>query len=87
LCPGRKKNQGLDTEDWDGLCTQEKAVEIVEAELTKVNGQLAKFETIKYFKIVPTDFTIESGELTPTLKLKRRIVTERYMSLLDSMYS
>ena len=53
----------------------------------KANGELAKFETIKYHKIVPQDFTIDSGELTPTLKLKRKVITQRYKDLLDSMYT
>ena len=52
----------------------------------KVNSMLARFETIKYFRILPNDFSVETGELTPTLKLKRRIITEKYKSIIDLMY-
>src|SRR2546422_9604932 len=46
--------------------------------IDKVNGQLAQYETIKKFRVLPVQFSVSSGELTPTLKLKRRIVSERF---------
>jgi long-chain acyl-CoA synthetase len=52
----------------------------------KVNSVLSRFETIKYFRILPNDFSVETGELTPTLKLKRRIINEKYKSIIDLMY-
>jgi long-chain acyl-CoA synthetase len=55
--------------------------------LNKVNAELAQFETIKYFRILPHDFSVETGELTPTLKVKRRIITEKYKEIIDSMYT
>ena len=85
VLPWAKEN-GLPADDWEKLVEEPKMVELVENEVKKVNGKLAKFETIKYFKIVSEDFTIESGELTPTLKLKRKVITKRYTELLDSMY-
>ena len=48
---------------------------------------LANFETIKKFIIIPHPFDIETGELTPTMKVRRRIVEEKYMKLLDELYS
>ena len=53
----------------------------------KVNAELARYETIKYFRILPNDFSVETGELTPTLKVKRRVITEKYQKVIDSMYS
>ena len=53
----------------------------------KVNADLASFETIKYFRILPNDFSVESGELTPTLKMKRQVINQKYKELIDSMYS
>jgi long-chain acyl-CoA synthetase len=58
----------------------------VEAEIDAVNKRLSQFETIKKFRILPRDFTIEGGELTPTLKVKRKVVSERHRALLDAMY-
>lgn len=52
----------------------------------KVNTELAQFETIKYFRILPNDFSVETGELTPTLKVKRRVIAEKYKDVIDSMY-
>ena len=52
----------------------------------QVNSELASYESIKYFRILPNDFSVESGELTPTLKLKRRVINEKYKQFIDSMY-
>jgi long-chain acyl-CoA synthetase len=58
----------------------------LQREIDVVNGRLSSFETVKKFVILPRDFTIEGGELTPTLKVKRKVVSERYRSLLEGMY-
>lgn len=54
--------------------------------IQEVNRELASFEQIKRFLILEEDFTVEADELTPTLKLKRKFVIEKYRKLLDSMY-
>jgi long-chain acyl-CoA synthetase len=51
-----------------------------------VNKQLSPWETVKKFVLLETPFSIESGELTPTLKVKRPIVKERYEDEIESMY-
>ena len=51
-----------------------------------VNMGLAQFETIKEFKVLPVEFTVEGDELTPTMKLKRRVIHEKYGSEIDSLY-
>lgn len=55
--------------------------------VTDANANLANFETIKKFFILPKPFEIETGELTPTMKVRRRIVEERYMNMLDDLYA
>jgi long-chain acyl-CoA synthetase len=55
--------------------------------VAKLNAGLASFETIKKFAILPTDLTQEAGELTPTLKVKRKTVAERHQAVLDALYS
>jgi long-chain acyl-CoA synthetase len=47
---------------------------------------LASFETVKKFHILPRDLTIEDGELTPTLKIKRKVVMEHFGSDLEALY-
>jgi long-chain acyl-CoA synthetase len=51
-----------------------------------VNSQLARVESIKRFHVLPRPFSIDTGELTPTLKVKRRVVYERYAKEIDAMY-
>ena len=59
---------------------------LVQKIIDEVNTQLAHYETIKKFVILPNEFTIESGELTPSLKIRRNVVNKRYKAELDSMY-
>jgi long-chain acyl-CoA synthetase len=63
-----------------------KTKEMVRGYIDEVNAQLPKWETVKKFEILPTDLTIESGELTPSLKVKRKVVEQKYTDLLDSFY-
>jgi long-chain acyl-CoA synthetase len=52
-----------------------------------MTADLAQFEKIKKIALVAKEFTQESGELTPTLKVKRRVVEERYKAMIDAMYA
>jgi long-chain acyl-CoA synthetase len=53
----------------------------------EVNGRLANFETLKRFRVVAEEWTQDSGELTPSMKLKRRVITGRYAELIDALYA
>lgn len=55
--------------------------------VNEVNGRLAQVATIKKFTILPRRLTIEDGELTPTLKIKRRIVNENFAREIEAMYA
>jgi long-chain acyl-CoA synthetase len=67
--------------------TQNEAIiATVQKYVDEVNANLARYETIKYFRILPHDFSVETGELTPTLKMKRRVVMKKYDHIIDSMY-
>jgi len=59
----------------------------IEKAVSDANHHLANFETIKKFIILPKPFDIETGELTPTMKVRRNIVEQRYMKMLDDLYS
>jgi long-chain acyl-CoA synthetase len=50
------------------------------------NAELQSYAKIKKFAILPSDFTVENGLLTPTLKVKRKIITDKHRELLDSLY-
>jgi long-chain acyl-CoA synthetase len=53
----------------------------------KVNATLANFETIKRFRLVPEEWSLDSGELTPSMKLRRRIITQKYASEIADFYA
>ncbi len=55
--------------------------------VSTLNSKLNKWETVKKFEILDTEFSIESGELTPSLKVKRKVVEAKYKDLLDSLYA
>jgi long-chain acyl-CoA synthetase len=59
---------------------------MMQARVDAVNRDLASFEQVKKFVLLGTDFTQETGELTPTLKVKRKVVIEKYGHLLDALY-
>ena len=52
-----------------------------------VNQRLAQFETIKKVLLVPDEFSVASGELTPSMKLRRRVVEERYSTQIEALYA
>jgi len=68
------------------LTGDDRARGVVQRAVDELNRDLGSWETIKYFTLLPHDFTEEGGELTPTLKVKRRIVQERYRDRIESMY-
>jgi len=62
-------------------------VKEMQASVDELNARLNKWETIKKFEILDRDFTVEEGELTPSLKVKRKAVETKYRDILDSMYA
>ena len=58
----------------------------LEAAITRVNQRLAAYEQVKKFAVLPNDFAQDSGELTPTLKVKRKFCTQKYQSFIDALY-
>lgn len=85
-CKRWAKSQGVTADSIDQIVRNEKLLDAIDAEVKSVNSGLASFETIKKFKLVPSDFTVEAGELTPSLKLKRRVVTNKYQDVIRQMY-
>lgn len=59
---------------------------LIQSEVDKLNKPLAKWEQVKKFKLLGKQFTIEAGDLTPTMKVKRSVVREKYRAEIDSMY-
>jgi long-chain acyl-CoA synthetase len=79
------KDKGL-PEDLAELAENKEVQEMVEKELERANSNYAQVEQAKKVKILDHDLSIDSGELTPTLKVKRNVVYERYEDLFEGMY-
>jgi long-chain acyl-CoA synthetase len=71
----------------DDLVMHEPIEEFLEQRVAEVNSRLAPYETIKRFVLLPRDFSIEGGELTPTLKLRRKNIYEKYKDRIEQMYT
>ncbi|KSU64754.1 AMP-dependent synthetase/ligase [Arthrobacter sp. NIO-1057] len=69
------------------LTTHPKVLETIEKVIAKANTSVSKAESIKSFRVVPTDFTEETGHLTPSLKIKRAVVLKDYDQLIEEIYS
>ena len=80
------KEQGL-SEDPAALAKEPKVQELIQGELDKVNERYAQVEQVKKFAILDHDLSQETGELTPTLKVKRNVVNEKYADIFDSLYA
>ena len=77
--------QGLQVDPAD-LHAHPAVRKLIESEVAAVNQSLASWESIKYVRILPGDFSTETGELTPSLKLKRKVIAQRYAADIESMY-
>jgi long-chain acyl-CoA synthetase len=80
------KEQGL-PEDPVALASEPKVRELIQAHLDEVNSRYARVEQIKKFAILDHDLSQETGELTPTLKVKRNVINEKYEELFDRLYA
>jgi long-chain acyl-CoA synthetase len=80
-------DQGIDSGDREKLLETQGVRSLFQAEIEAVNSKLAKYELIHAFDLIATEFTIESGELTPTQKIKRRVIDSKYRDTIETLYS
>jgi long-chain acyl-CoA synthetase len=86
--PALRKELGIEEElDAAALAEHPKVHELVQGVLDEVNSNYAQVEQIKRFVILDHDLSQETGELTPTLKVKRNVVNEKYAGLFERLYS
>ncbi len=81
------KEQGILSSDPVFLVKHPKVVERVSRIVEEKNSALQSYAKIKKFALLPTDFTQDGGELTPTLKVKRKVVAEKYRGVIESLYA
>jgi long-chain acyl-CoA synthetase len=79
--------QGVPFADDAQLVAAQPVRELIAHEIAPVNDKLARYERIQAWDVVPNEFTLETGELTPTLKVKRRVINTKYKDVIDGMYA
>lgn len=80
------KSHGKSYESYSELVNSEELYRVIREEIDKALSDYASFEQIKRFTLLEEPFSIDDGELTPTLKVKRRVVEDRYQKLINNMY-
>lgn len=80
------KQNDIQYSDIEELIEHESIVNLFSKEVRSVSRDLASHEKIRDFRLVPNEFTVETGELTPTLKVKRRVIEEKYEHLINDIF-
>jgi long-chain acyl-CoA synthetase len=70
----------------EDLVSKPEIIEFYQQRIEEAQKEFARFEKIKKFTLLPHEFTVESGEITPTLKIKRKAIAEKYKDIIDAMY-
>ena len=68
------------------LCKNSRIIDLFERQIAGLTPDLANYERVKKIALIPDELTIEGGELTPTMKVKRRVVDEKYREVIDALY-
>jgi long-chain acyl-CoA synthetase len=84
---GWAAGQGLTSASYGELVQSQAVHDLIEEHVSRLNAELNRWETIKKWAFLERDLTVEGGELTPSLKVKRAVVAERYKEVLESFYA
>jgi long-chain acyl-CoA synthetase len=84
---GRWAEQRRIAEDPAALAADDRVRELLQGVVDEANRERSRFEQVKRFAILPRDFTMEAGEITPTLKVRRRAVQEHFATEIDALYA
>ncbi len=80
------REHGILTSEAAAIVKHPKVAERVGRTVEEKNTQLQSYAKIKRFTVLPTDFTLDGGELTPTLKVKRKVVSQKYKDAIEELY-
>ena len=81
------KLKGIECSSDVELVNNQRIVNLIERQVTKLTPDLARYETIKRIALLDHELTIDGGEMTPTLKVKRRFVEQKYKEIIDQLYN
>ena len=79
--------KGLDTKTPADFCRHPRIIDLIQRQVDALTADLSKFERVKKIALIEHELSIEGGEMTPTLKVKRRVVDEKYRDVIDEMYA
>jgi len=80
------KLKGIEVKSRSELCHHPRIVDLIQRQIDALTPNLAKYERIKKVALLENEFTIEGGELTPTLKVKRRVIDDKYRDVIEKLY-
>ncbi|MEA2102895.1 MAG: long-chain fatty acid--CoA ligase [Thermodesulfobacteriota bacterium] len=80
------KTKGIPVDDMAAMMEHPEVKTLMSDQVDQVNNRLAGYEQVKYFRVLNNPFSVEGGELTPTMKMKRRIINDRYKGKVEEMY-
>lgn len=81
------KHKGLDLKSPRDFCSSPKIIDLIERHVAAATQGLARYETVKKIALLENELTVDGGELTPTLKIKRRVINENYKEVIDRLYA
>ncbi len=80
------RKHGIEFADREQLCADPRIIEMMRERIDTLQQQLAHYEQVKRFTLLPHHLSMEKGELTNTLKIRRRVLNENYKEQIDAMY-
>ena len=80
------KLKELDIPTHEAFCSNPRIIDLINRQIDAMTPNLAQYERVKKFALLVNEFSVENGELTPTLKVKRRVIDEKYRDVIDKMY-
>ncbi|HRO67655.1 MAG TPA: long-chain fatty acid--CoA ligase, partial [Pseudobdellovibrionaceae bacterium] len=80
------KTRGVTYQHWTDLLEDSQIQASFRTAVAEANSQLASWESVKRYAVLPQEFTVEGGELTPSLKVRRKAMEKKFSDLLESLY-
>ncbi|WP_175622136.1 AMP-dependent synthetase/ligase [Chryseobacterium schmidteae] len=80
------KKKNIPFTNWDELVKKKEVIDFYKEKINEIQQHLSDFEKVKKFTLMPAEFEIGAGEITPTLKIKRNIVLKKYANIIEKMY-
>ncbi|MBL8180701.1 MAG: long-chain fatty acid--CoA ligase [Blastocatellia bacterium] len=80
------EHKGFELKTPEEFCADERIKDLIERQVAKETEGLSQFEKVKKIALLPAELTVDGGELTPTLKVKRRVIDEKYRAVIEDLY-